>query len=73
MKGGEEMARRNNDPIQRFIAIPIVIVIGIFVVGAIVEELFGIPAAPARIFAGVGGIGFLVYYYRNGLKQIMRM
>lgn len=69
------MTRRTNDPVEkavlRFIILPIILIFGIYIVGTFVEALFGIPAAATRIFLGVGGVGFLVYYYRDWIKRIM--
>jgi len=69
------MVRHTNDPVaravQRFVILPIVLIVGIYIVGSFVEALFGISAAATRIFLGIGGIGFLVYYYRDWIKRIM--
>ena len=69
------MTRRTNDPIaravQRFVILPVVLILGIYIVGAFVEALFDVSVAATRIFLGVGGVGFLVYYYRHWIKRIM--
>lgn len=69
------MSRRYNDPVakavQRFIILPIILIFGIYLVGTFAEAFFGISAAATRIFLGVGGVGFLVYYYRDWIKRIM--
>jgi hypothetical protein len=69
------LSRNINDPvgkaIQRFIVLPIILVFGIYLVGAFVEAFFKIPAAAVYIFSGVGGVAFLVYYYREWIKKIM--
>lgn len=69
------MARRSGDPvekaIQRFIVLPIILIFGIYLTGTFAEAFFGISAIATRIFFGIGGVGFLVYYYRDWIKRIM--
>ena len=52
------------------IVVPCVVLIGIFLAGVFVEELIGFPDATKYIFFGVGGIGFLVYYFRKKIGEL---
>ena len=69
------MSRQSKDPVvkavERFIILPIILIFGIYLVGTFVEAFFGISAAATRIFVGIGGVGFLVYYYRDWIKRLM--
>lgn len=60
-----------NRAIRRFLVLPFILLVSIYVISAVVEQLFGIPAAATYIFAGIGGIGWLAYYYRHWIKRIM--
>ena len=60
-----------NRAIRRFIILPLILIFGIYIVGTLVEAFFGIPAAATSIFLGVGGVAFLIYYYRDWIKRIM--
>jgi len=55
--------------IRDLIFIPVVAVIGIYVVGVLIEELFGVPSAVKYLFWGVGGVGFFAIYFRNKLNR----
>jgi len=69
------MSRQSYDPVakavQQFVVLPIILLLGIYLTGSFVEALFGISAAATRIFVGIGGIGFLVYYYRDWIVKIL--
>lgn len=62
---------RRKDPVYIFIVLPFILLIGVYFIGSVAEELFGIPAVGTRIFLGIGGVGFLVYYYRHWIKRLM--
>jgi len=47
-----------------------VVLLGIFIAGVILETLFGFPGATKYIFLGVGGIGFLIYYFRKKISEL---
>ena len=53
-----------------FIVKPAIVLLGIFLAGVFVESLFNFPGATKYLFLGIGGIGFLVYYFR---KQILEL
>lgn len=55
--------------VKKFIGIPVVFLIGVYVAGAMIEEFFGIPEAATYLFAAIGGIGFLAYYFRGKLFE----
>jgi len=55
--------------VRDLIFIPVVAVIGIYIVGVLIEELFGVPGAVKYLFWGVGGVGFFAVYFRNKLNR----
>jgi hypothetical protein len=56
------------DIIVKFIVIPIFAVLGIYIVGTLIEDLFGIPEAGKILFWAVGGIGFFALYFKTLLS-----
>ena len=56
--------------VRDFIVTPIVALIGIYVAGVFVKELFNLPNAIQYLFHGVGGIGFLIYYFRKKIGEL---
>ena len=52
-----------------FIAL-IILVISIIVVGALIEDAFGITDAAKKIFLGIGGIAVIVSIYKTGIYKI---
>ena len=56
--------------VRDFIVTPIVALIGIYVAGVFVKELFNLPDAIQYLFHGVGGIGFLIYYFRKKIGEL---
>ncbi len=59
MTGGEEV----EEAILKYIVVPIVAVIGVFVVGTIIFQLFGVPAI--ALFGAVGGVAFFAKFYKR--------
>jgi len=55
--------------ITKFIIIPLVAIIGIYIVGEFIEALFGIPEAAKILFWAVGGIGFFALYFKSLLSN----
>ena len=51
--------------IMKFIIVPICAVFGIYIVGELIQGLFGIPEAAKILFWAVGGIGFFALYFRS--------
>ena len=46
--------------VQKYLVIPLVAVIGVYVVGTVTYELFGVPAIV--LFSAVGGTAFFVRF-----------
>lgn len=57
------------DVIMKFIIIPMFAVIGIYIVGEMIQDLFGIPEAGKLLFWAVGGIGFFAVYFKSLLSS----
>ena len=57
------------DVIMKFLIIPIFAVLGIYIVGELIQELFGIPEAGKILFWAVGGIGFFAIYFKTLLTS----
>ena len=51
--------------VRDLVFIPVVAVIGIYVVGVLIEELFEVPNAVKYLFWAIGGIGFFAAYFLN--------
>jgi hypothetical protein len=45
-------------------------VIGIAIIGAVIQDTFGIDDAAKKIFMGIGGIGAIVLIYKAGIHKI---
>lgn len=50
--------------VRDLIFIPVVAIFGIYIVGVLIEDLFGVPNAVKYLFWAVGGIGFFAAYFR---------
>ncbi len=59
-----------NKSVRDFIFIPIVVLLGIYIAGVFVKELFNLPNAVQYLFHGIGGIGFLVIYFRKKISEL---
>lgn len=53
----------------KFLIIPIVAILSIYIVGELIEGLFGIPEAGKVLFWAIGGIGFFAIYFRSLLRN----
>lgn len=54
------------------VVLPILIVMGIYVVSVTIESFSNIDLGVFKeIFAGIGGVGYFVYYFRVQLKVII--
>ena len=51
----------------KFVVIPIFFVLGLLVVGSIIEQALGLPDITKWLFVGGGGIIALLAYFRNSL------
>lgn len=58
-----------NKTVKEMIYIPVVAILGIYIVGVLIQELFDIPNAVKYLFWAVGGIGFFAYYFRSKIKK----
>jgi hypothetical protein len=50
--------------ISKYIVVPLIAVLGIFVVGSFIEALFGIVGAAFALFIAVGGIIYFAKFFR---------
>jgi hypothetical protein len=58
--------------IFNLVALPFIIIIGIYMVSITIESLSDINLGVFKqIFAGIGGIGYFIYYFRVQLKSII--
>jgi len=55
--------------VRDLIFIPVVAIFGIYIVGVLIEDLFGVPSAVKYLFWAVGGIGFFAVYFRNKISR----
>jgi hypothetical protein len=55
--------------ITKFILIPFFGVLSIWLVGQLIEALFGLPEAGKLLFWALGGIGFFALYFRSVLSN----
>lgn len=58
-----------NKTVRDLIFIPVVAIFGIYIVGVLIEDLFGVPSAVKYLFWAVGGIGFFAAYFRNKISR----
>lgn len=47
-----------------------ILIIAIIVIGALVEDAFGIPDAAKVIFFGIGGIAAIIALFKAGIHKI---
>lgn len=52
------------DWVEIAVVVPVVILIGMYVVGTMLDGFLGTKNSFALIFAGVGGVGVIIYYYK---------
>jgi len=48
-----------------------ILIISIIIIGALIQDAFGIPDAATKIFLGIGGIGVIVLIYRSFIKKTL--
>ena len=51
------------EAVLKYIVVPFLAVIGVYVVGTTIFQLFGVPAMV--LFTAVGGIAFFAKFYKN--------
>ena len=55
--------------VSNLIAYPLIVCIGIYVVGVTIETLFDYNLGVGKqIFVGIGGIGYFIWYFLKTLK-----
>lgn len=52
-----------DDAVLKYVIVPLVAVIGVFVVGTTIYELFGVPAIV--LFGAVGGVAFFAKFFKH--------
>jgi len=58
--------------VEDFIAIPMVALLGIYIVSALIDSMLGINNETFKIvFTAIGGIPFIAYYFKKKIKQYM--
>jgi hypothetical protein len=58
------------DIIFKFIIIPVFAILGIYIVGELISELFGVPEAAKILFWAIGGIGFFAFYFKSIIDEL---
>ena len=53
----------------RFAVKPVTIILGIFIVSVILEAILNINGIFKWIFTGIGGVPYLIWYYKRELKK----
>ncbi len=51
------------ESVFKYIVLPFIAVIGIYIVGSTVYQLFGVPAI--ILFGAVGGVAFVTKFYQH--------
>lgn len=49
-----------------------ILIISIIIIGALVQDAFGIDEAAKKIFLGIGGIAGIVLIYKSGIIRIFK-
>lgn len=52
-----------DDAVLKYVIVPLVAVIGVFVVGTTIYQLFGVPAIV--LFGAVGGVAFFAKFFKH--------
>lgn len=62
---------RVNKAIEDFIVIPAIILIGLYVTAAIIDSFLHLNSETFRmVFAGIGGVGYFIFYFRKKLSEL---
>ena len=51
------------EAILKYIVVPLMAAIGVFVVGTVIYQLFGVPAI--ALFGAVGGVAFFARFFKR--------
>jgi len=55
------------------IAYPMLILVGIYIVGILIESFMGVELGIAKkIFMGVGGIGYFIFYFKEKMYKMKK-
>lgn len=58
--------------IEDFIVIPFVALLGIYMTAAVIDSMLQINNVMFRvIFSGVGGVPFIIYYFKRKISEYM--
>lgn len=62
---------RVDKAIEDFIVIPLIVVIGIYVVASVIGSILGLNNEFVKwFFAAVGGIGYFIYYFKKKMSEL---
>lgn len=65
-----EYEEKVRDDIYRFLVKPLIVLIGIYIVSSFIDTALKLNSETFRyVFTGIGGIPFIIYYYRKELKK----
>jgi hypothetical protein len=65
------LSKRIDKAIEDLIVIPVIIMLGLYITGAVVDSMLQTNITFKILFAGVGGIPFLIYYYKKKISEYM--
>lgn len=68
----KEMDERTNALMHNILIKPIIMLVGVFVGGAVVDTLVGLQNTFSIIFTAVGGVPAVVLYYRQQWQLFMQ-
>lgn len=58
--------------IEDLIVIPLVVLLGIYITAAFIDSMLQINNVMFRvIFSGVGGVPFIIYYFKRKISEYM--
>jgi hypothetical protein len=60
---------RTEKAIEDFIVIPFLIMLGLYITGAVVDSMLHTTYTFEILFAGVGGIPMLIYYFKKKISD----
>jgi hypothetical protein len=64
---------RTNEALWDFLVFPLIVLIGIYVVAAVLDSILGLNNQSfVIIFTGIGGFGFIIYYFKTKIEESMK-
>lgn len=64
------MTRQSDNDIYRFIVKPMIILLGIYIASVLVDSMLGLNNQTFQlVFTGVGGVPFLIYYFKKEIEK----